>query len=269
MRVPMTHQCRDTVPVPSMGTPAVCTRQDGWFCEKWWEGVRYSQRLYKVLDFHLHSIIPGELEIFWRMRHVSNVGQSVFEVVPLKFYQSKTDPPISKKSDFQPKVCKCLLWHLHIVQWTNENHHYFKEKKQSFKNNTPHVFITSRYLHTFTLNEGLLKTRFNWLHITHTLTTPRLLWTFHLMITDATVGGKFLLTSDLCAAGNKSKIFDLKLYGINQSDHWITQNDLRLQINLSCSKTIGNFLFFIFNEQDSVAAIECEQTTVANENNAL
>ena len=56
MRVPMTHQCRDTVPVPSMGTPAVCTRQDGWFCEKWWEGVRYSQRLYKVLDFHLHSI---------------------------------------------------------------------------------------------------------------------------------------------------------------------------------------------------------------------
>lgn len=76
---------------------------------------------------------------------------------------------------------------------TKENHHYFKEKKQSFKNNTPNVFITSRYLHTFTLNEGLLKSCF-WLH---TLTTPRLLWTFHLMITDATVGGKFLLTSDL------------------------------------------------------------------------
>ena len=66
MQVPMTHQCRDTVPVPSMGTPAVCTRQDGWFCEKWWEGVRDSQRWYKVWDFHLHSILPGELEIFWR-----------------------------------------------------------------------------------------------------------------------------------------------------------------------------------------------------------
>ena len=90
------------------------------------------------------------------------------------------------------------------------------------------------------------------------------------MITDATVGGKFLLTSDLFVR-SWEQIQDFRLetlwdQPIGSLDHpkWFEiANQPFLQQNN------WYFLFFISNEQDSVAAIECEQTTVANENNAL
>lgn len=223
MRVPMTHQCRDTVPVPSMGTPAVCTRQDGWFCEKWWEGVRDSQRLYKVWDFHLHSIIPGELEIFWRARHVSNVGQSVFDVVPLIFDQSKTDSPISKNQISNQRKSPLLQREKTIIQkqYTKCLHYLTLPSHLHSKRRTLKIMLLITHTHHSQAPLDIPSDD-NWCYSWWKVSA-------HLRFISAQL------------IGNKSKIFDLKLYGINQSDHWITQNDLRLQINLSCSKTIGTF----------------------------